>query len=173
MLQELSLSSRLSVIQGVHLLLFLLCFIKKRIEPYILSYLKTPGLSRYKACTFFSLYTSCCRHWEGKMQAHVERQKYWILAEVFPQRILISYGTNNRFGGSRNLTTLSINPTKFIMRFKHFLTVKLKHEPRNNKLHSEVSSRKHKGEKKDRKDDFQTINNIFAVMLASLFLKPI
>lgn len=72
------------------------------------------------------------------------------------------------------MTTLSINPTKFIVKLKHFLTVKLKHEPRNNKLHSEISARKHIGKKKkDTKDDFQTINNIFAVMLASLFLKPI
>lgn len=146
-LQELSWSSRLSAIQGIHLLLFLISFIKKRIKSYILSQLKTPGLSRYKTCTFFSLYTRCCRHWERKMPVRVERQKYWIRAEVFPRRI-ISYGTNNRFGGSRNLTTLSINPTEFIMRFKCFLTVKWKHEPRNNKLRSEISSRKHIGEKK-------------------------
>lgn len=97
---------------------------------------------------FFTVYQLLQAPRKGDASAW-ERQKYWIPAQVFPQRLLISYRTSNIFGGSGNMTTLSISPAKFIMRFKRFLTVKLKHEPRNNKLHSEISARKHKGEKKE------------------------
>lgn len=59
------------------------------------------------------------------MQVHEKDEKYQIPTEVFPEELLISYRTKNVFGGGENMTTLSINPIKFIMRFKHFLTVKL------------------------------------------------
>lgn len=49
---------------------FFLFYKEKDHKSYISSYLKTLVLSRHKACTFFLLYTSCCRHWEGKMQVH-------------------------------------------------------------------------------------------------------
>lgn len=171
-LQELSCTSRFSILQILNLIsLYSFLFYKEKDLCFAI-FEDSSIVKRQNLDILFTVYQLLQALIMGDASAWA-RQKYWILAQVFPQRILISYGTSNVFGGTGNLTTLSINPTKFIMRFKHFLTVKLKHEPRNNKLHSEISARKHTGEKKDTKYDFQTINNIFAVMLASLFLKPI